>query len=145
MARSLESPVAEPLGDLTGDDCPPVAHAAGQASGNDQVASGSQALAWPGLSCPEAARQPTRSKGKGEPACRPGSVTTLSVTWQYSMECWLTCGFTSHGFSSVPVPFQVLTEQRRNCSIPGPVGLLAHSNRSWRDGAAQARPGRRRA
>ena len=29
VARSLESPVAEPLGDLTGHDCPPVAHAAG--------------------------------------------------------------------------------------------------------------------
>ena len=42
----------------------------------------------------------------------------LSVTWQYSPKCWLTCGFTSHGFSSVPVSFHALAEQRRNWQIP---------------------------
>jgi hypothetical protein len=54
-----------------------------------------------------------------ESACRPGSVTPLSATWQYSPKCWLTCGFTSHGFSSVPVSFHALAEQRRNWQIPG--------------------------
>jgi hypothetical protein len=55
----------------------------------------------------------------GEPACRPGSVTPLSATSQYSPKRWLTCGFTSHGFSSVPVSFHALAEQRRNWRISG--------------------------
>ena len=54
-----------------------------------------------------------------ESACRPGSVTPLSVTWQYSPKCWLTCRFTSHGFSSVRVSFHALPEQRRNWQISG--------------------------
>jgi hypothetical protein len=60
----------------------------------------------------------------GEPTCRPGSVTPLPVTWQNSPKCRLTCGFTSHGFSSVPASFHALAEQRRNWQTPGPpVGL----------------------
>ena len=38
----------------------------------------------------------------------------VSVTWQDSAKCWLTCGFISHGFLSVPVSFHALAEQRRN-------------------------------
>jgi hypothetical protein len=56
---------------------------------------------------------------RGEPACRPGSVNWLSVTWQDSPKCSLACDFTSHGFSSVPVSFHALAEQRRNWQISG--------------------------
>ena len=59
-----------------------------------------------------------------ESACRPGSVTPLSVTWQHSPKRWLTCGFTSHGFSSVPVSFQALAEQGRNWQISGRSGQM---------------------
>ena len=64
-----------------------------------------------------------------KPACKPGSVTPLSITWQYSPKCWLACGFTSHGFSSVPVSFHALAEQRRNWQIP---------SRVWADEEARA-------
>jgi hypothetical protein len=51
---------------------------------------------------PAVARDPGKLRPEGltsggEPACRPGSVTPLSVTWQHSPKCWLTCDFTSHG------------------------------------------------
>jgi hypothetical protein len=65
----------------------------------------------------------------GEPACGPGSVTPLSVTWQRSLKCWLTCDFISHGFSLVPVSFHALAEQRRNWQIP---------SRVWADEEARA-------
>jgi hypothetical protein len=54
-----------------------------------------------------------------ESACRPGSVTRLPVTWQYSPECWLTYGLTSRGFSSVPGSFHALAELGRNWRVPG--------------------------
>jgi hypothetical protein len=69
------------------------------------------------------------SSHAGESVCRPGSVTSLSVTWKDSPKCWLTCGFTSHGFSSDPVSFHALAEQRRNWRIP---------SRVWADGKARA-------
>ncbi|SRR6266498_256391 len=60
-----------------------------------------------------------RRGGAGESACRPGSVTLLSVTWLDSSKCWLTCCFISHGFSSARVSFHTLAEQRRNWQISG--------------------------
>ena len=53
----------------------------------------------------------------GESACRPGSVTPLPVTRQHSPKWWLTCDFTFHGFSLVPVYFHALAELRRNWQI----------------------------
>jgi hypothetical protein len=50
----------------------------------------------------------------GEPACRPGSVTTLSVSWQYSPACRLSCRFISHRFSLLPAVFGSLAELGRN-------------------------------
>jgi hypothetical protein len=57
--------------------------------------------------------------GEAELACRPGSVTTVSVTWEHSPKPRLTCGLTSHRFSSVPASFHALAELRRNWQIPG--------------------------
>ena len=51
---------------------------------------------------------------RGESACRPGSIIPPSAAWAHYPKGWLTCDFTSHAFSTVPVSFQALTEQRRN-------------------------------
>ena len=56
---------------------------------------------------------------RGEPACRPGSVTTLPATWEHSPRDRLTCGFTSHYFSTVPASFHALAELRRNWQTSG--------------------------
>lgn len=54
-----------------------------------------------------------------ESARRPGSVSPLPVTWQHFPKRWLTCGFTSHGFSSAPACFHALAELRWNWQISG--------------------------
>jgi hypothetical protein len=65
-------------------------------------------------------------------AQRPGSIPP---------ECHLTWGFTSHGFSSVPVSFHALAEQRRNWQISG--RLLARSRHRLRTRTGPL-PGERR-
>src|SRR5690349_2696385 len=78
-------------------------------------------------------------RADAESACRPGSVTPLFVTWPNSAKCWLTCGFTSHSFSSVPGSFHALAEQRRNWQILSRVwadeearAVLERASASWR-------------
>jgi hypothetical protein len=69
--------------------------------------------------------QPSPPLRPGFAAARPPGtqlscqVSWLSVTRQDSPKCWLACDFTSHGFSSVPVSFRALAEQRQNWQISG--------------------------
>ena len=52
---------------------------------------------------------------RGEPACRPGSVTRTSLTWYYSPACRLTRQYASDCFPPVPA-----------CSRPARLLLLRH-------------------
>jgi hypothetical protein len=62
-----------------------------------------------------------RDQSPGQLSRPVGRVQSVGFPWPGNtpLICRLTCGFTSHGFSSVPVSFRAVTGQRRNWQIPG--------------------------